>query len=266
VMREGSKSIPSMSLLLSSTFYFRFSVRCLAANPALEGERHSMLETRLNISSLLLTASLLVFLAAQGVEAQSGRRAPKAASPSAPAPTPQPEPAPAQVKTPVEPQVSLLVLSDISLNVYTSIPSPERLQRWVAKRLRDASALAVAEGESVSRKEAINRAKSAKDGFVIFLQFDQIGFNTTLPGSARPNYDDMRITYSILSPVTGKTSSSGVVYLNQRSSIIGIGRGQGIPVCYPGVSRDDYILIQASLDVASRIMSALSVSAPPPCS
>jgi hypothetical protein len=122
------------------------------------------------------------------------------------------------------------------------------------------------EGESVSRKDAINRAKAAKDGFIIFLQFDQIGFDTTMPGSARPNYDDMRINYSIISPVTGKTKSAGVVYLNQRSSIIGIGRGQGVPTCYPVVSRDDYILLQASLEVASRIMNALSVSAPPACS
>lgn len=221
--------------------------------------------TRLNTSSLLVVASLLVFLAAGSIEAQSGRRAPKPASPSVPAPTPQPEP-PAQPKTPAQPQIPLLVLSNISHDMYMSIVSPERIQRWVAKRLRDASALAVAEGESVSRKEAINRAKAAKEGFIIFLQIDQMGFYTTLPGTARPNYDDMRINYSIFSPVTGKAKSSGVVYLNQRSSIIGIGRGQGLPVCYPGVSRDDYMLIEASLEVASRIMNALSVSAAPPCS
>lgn len=221
---------------------------------------------RLNTSSLLVVASLLLFLAAGSLQAQSGRRAPKPISPAPPAPTPQPETTPAQPKTPAQPPISVLVLSDISQNIYMSIPSPERMSRWVTKRLSDASALGVVEGESVSRKEAVNRAKASKDGFVIFLQFDQIGFNTTMPGSARPNYEDMRINYSILSPVTGKTKSSGVVYLNPRSSIIGIGRGQGIPVCYPVVSRDDYILVQASLEVASRIMNALSVTAPPACS
>ncbi|HYO92241.1 MAG TPA: hypothetical protein VEQ40_11420 [Pyrinomonadaceae bacterium] len=223
-----------------------------------------MRRTRLETSWLLVVASLLLFLTAHTVHGQSGRRAAKPASPSVPAPTPQPEPT-AQPKTPTQPQISLLILSDISQYINFSILSPERITRWVGKRLRDASALAVAEGDSASRKDAINRAKAAKDGFIIFLQIDQMGYFTTTPGSARPNYDDMRINYYVLEPVTGKTKSSGVVYMKDRSSIIGIGRG-GLPVCYPGVSRDDYILIQASLEVASRIMSALNVSAGPPCS
>lgn len=225
-----------------------------------------MLDARLNTSWLLIAASLLLFLAAGSLQAQSGRRAPKPISPAPPQPTPQPQPPPAQAKTPVQPQTSVVVLGDISQNIYMSVPSPERISRWVAKRLRDASALAVAEGDSVSRKEAVDRAKASKDGFVVFLQFDQIGFNTTMPGSARPNYDDMRINYTILSPVTGKTKSSGVVYLTSRSSIIGIGRGQGIPICYPVVTRDDFILVEASLEVAGRIMNALGVTAPPACS
>jgi hypothetical protein len=223
-----------------------------------------MRRKRLETSWLLVVASLLLFLTAGGVRAQSGRRAAKPASPSVPAPTPQPE-RPAQPKTPTQPQISLLILSDISQNINFSIVSPERIARWVGKRLRDAAALAVVEGESVSRKDAINRAKAAKEGFIIFLQIDQMGYFTSAPGSARPNFDDMRINYYVLEPVTGKAKNSGVVYMKDRTSIIGIGRG-GLPVCYPGVSRDDYILIQASLEVASRIMNALSVSAGPPCS
>lgn len=231
-----------------------------------------MRRTRPCTLSLLVFASLLVFLAAQNTEAQSGRRAPKAASPSAPATpaaTPQPEPSPlATTKKPSQPQISLLLLNNITQDIYLAIPSPERMQRWVAQRLRDASALAVMEGESVSRKDAINRAKAAKEGFIIFLQFDRIGLNTTMPGSARPNYEDMRINYSVLSPQTGKAKTSGVVYLSQSTniSVIGIGRGRSIPVCYPGASRDDYILIQACLEVAGRIMSALNVVAQPACS
>ena len=226
-----------------------------------------MRRRRIKVASVLVVASLLLFGAVRCAEAQSGRRgAPKAASPSAPAPTPEPEPTQAaQAKTPAQPQISLLILSNISSDIYLSIPSPERMQAWVAKRLRDASALAVAEGESVSRKEAINRAKAAKEGFIIYLQFDQLGIASTAPG-ARPNLDDMRISYSILAPETGKAKASGVVYLNERSTLVGIGRGRNVPVCYPGVSADDYKLIQASIEVAARIMSALSVSAPPVCS
>lgn len=215
---------------------------------------------------LPVIAFLLLFLMTDVAEAQSGRRAAKPASPSAPAPAPQPEPS-AQPKKPAQPEISLLILSDISQNINFSIASPERIARWVGKRLRDASALSVAEGDSTSRKEATNRAKAAKEGFIIFLQLDQLGYFTSAPGSARPNYEDMRINYYILEPVTGKAKSSGVVYMRDRGGIIGvIGRGQGLPVCYPGINRDDYILIQASLEVASRIMNALNVSAGPPCS
>src|SRR4051812_18317965 len=130
------------------------------------------------VQTVLVVASLLVFVAGHAAKAQSGRRAPKVTSPSAPAPTPTPETeqaTPAQAKTPAQPQISLLILSNISSDIYLSIPAPDRIQRWVAKRLRDASALAVAEGESVSRKEAIDRAKAAKEGFIIYLQFDQLG-------------------------------------------------------------------------------------------
>jgi hypothetical protein len=228
-----------------------------------------MRRRRIKPVSVLVVASLLVFVAVRCAEAQSGRRAPKPASPSAPAPTPTPEPElarPAQAKTPAQPQISLRILSNIASDIYLSIPAPERMQEWVAKRLRDASALSVTGGEMVSRKEAVNRAKAAKEGFIIFLQFDQIGYYSTTPGSARPNFDDMRINYSVLAPETGKARASGVVYLNDRSTLVGIGRGRNIPVCYPGVSADDYRLIQASLEVAARIMSALGVSAPPVCS
>ncbi|HKS28263.1 MAG TPA: hypothetical protein VJS44_10605 [Pyrinomonadaceae bacterium] len=224
-----------------------------------------MLLIKLRSSGLLVVASLLLLLAADGIQAQSGRRAPKPVSPSVPAPTPQPEPA--KTKAPTEPQISLLILSDISQNINFAIASPERITRWVGKRLRDASALSVNEGDSSSRKDAINRAKALKEGFVVFLQIDQMGYYTTTPGSARPSYDDMRINYYLYAPVTGKAQSSGVVYMKDSRGIIGgIGRGQGLPVCYPGISRDDYILIQASLEVASRIMNALNVTASAPCS
>jgi hypothetical protein len=226
-----------------------------------------MRRRRIKMASVLVVASLLVFVGCRVAEAQSGRRAPKATSPSPTvAPTPEPEQAqPARAKTPAQPQIPLLILGNISSDISFSIPAPERMQEWVAKRLRDSSALAVSGGEMVSRKEAINRAKAAKEGFIIYLQFDQLGISTT-PGGARPNFDDMRINYSVLAPETGKAKASGVVYLNERSTLVGIGRGRNIPVCYPGVSADDYKLIQASLEVAARIMSALGVSAPPVCS
>jgi hypothetical protein len=221
---------------------------------------------RLETLSLLAVAFLLVFLAA--AQAQSGRRNPKGSVSPTPQPTPeQTEPAPpAQAKTPAQPQISLLVLSDISQSLYLSVPFPEKVQTWVAKRLRDSSALAVMEGESANRSEAIKRAKASKDTFIIFIRIDESGNSPAVSRTGRASLDDVSISYSVLAPVTGKAQSSGVVYMNQGSSIIGIGRGRTLPVCYPGVRGNDLLLLQASLEVASRIMSALNVPSPPLCS
>ena len=226
-----------------------------------------MRRTRLNTSSLLVFASLLLFLSAHGAaQAQSGRRLPKGSGTAIPAATPaETEQAPpAQPKTPAQPQVSLLIVSDISQSLYFAIPLPERIQTWVAKRLRDSSALAVMEGERANRSEAIKRAKASKDTIVIFLRVDESSA-TLIARPGRPTIDGMSIGYFVIAPVTGKTQSSGVVYVNQNTSTIGIGRGRTVPLCYPGVRGNDLLLLEASLEVASRIMSALNVPAPPVC-
>jgi hypothetical protein len=226
-----------------------------------------MRRTRPFPSSLLIFASLLLFLSVQGAAlAQSGRRAPKGSGTATPAPTPTQteQTPPVQAKAPAQPQISLLVVSDISQTLYLAIPFPERVQTWVAKRLRDSSALAVMEGERANRSEAIKRAKASTDTFVIFLRVDES--NATLiarPG--RPNVGGISIGYFIIAPVTGKTQSSGVVYVNERSTSIGIGRGRSVPLCFPGVRGNDLLLLEASLEVASRIISALDVPAPPLC-
>lgn len=218
-----------------------------------------MRRVRFDTSSLLLVASLLLLFAAGGaLEAQSGRRLPKG---SAPAPTPEPTPEKLQTaKTPPQPQIYVLVLSDVSQSLYMSVPYPERAPEWVAKRLSDATALAVTGGGRSGRKEAINKAKASKEGFVVFLQVEDSGLRPT--GSN--NLDEVRISYYIYAPVTGKTQSSGEVYLSQRGNI-GIGRVRTLPACYPVTSNADYALLQASLETASRIMSALNVAEPPLC-
>jgi hypothetical protein len=222
---------------------------------------------RVKSSSLPAVAFLLVFLMAQGaVEAQSGRRNPKG-SPSPPAPPTQTEQAPPtpQARIPAQPQIPLLVLIDVSQNLYFAIPLPERVQTWVANRLRESSALSVMEGDGANRSEAIKRAKASKETFVIFLQLEESAASPVISRQGRPNLDDVRIGYTIFAPVTGKAQSSGVFYMNQESSIIGIGRGRTLPVCYPGVRGNDLLLLKGSLEVASRIMSALNVTAPPVC-
>lgn len=224
-----------------------------------------MRRIRLNASSLPVIAFFLILLLISTAQAQSGRRLPKGSSPQ-PEPPAEPEKKPAQPQTPLQPQMHVLVVSDISMSLNFSVPFPERVQQWVAQRLRDSSALEVAVGDRANRSEAVKRAKASTEGFVIFLQVEESGFSPAMSRTGRSNLEDVTISYSVLSPVTGKSKSSGVVYLNQRSTI-GIGRGRTGPLCYPGVRGNEYTLLIASLEVADRIMNALNVAAPSaPCS
>jgi hypothetical protein len=224
---------------------------------------------RLNSSSFLLFASLLMFLAVPcATQAQSGRRTATGKGSATPAPSPAPTatPPPAQAGPPIRPQHSLLVLSDISQNLYFSVPFPERVQTWVTKRLRESPVLEVASGDRANRSEAIKRAKASAGSFVLFIRLDETGSSPAMTGTRGANLDDVSISYSLFSPVTGKAKSSGVVYLSQRNTIIGGGPGSTLPLCYPNVRGTDYILLQASLEIASRIMAALNIPETPLCS
>lgn len=210
---------------------------------------------------LPLAVSLLIILAGGSALAQSGRRQKEVPSP-APSPeaekpqaTPAPKPAP-------QPQISLLVVTDISQSLYLSVPFPEKVQTWVTQRLRDSAALSVAAGESSNRSEAVKRAKASKETFVLFIKVDQMNSGVS---AGRTNTDDVSISFSVFAPETGKSKYSGTVYLNERGGLARIGRVRRVPVCYPGVRGDELLLLEASLEVASRVMSSLGVTAPPIC-
>jgi hypothetical protein len=219
-------------------------------------------------SSFLPFTALLILLAVPcAAQAQSGRRAATGKGSATPAPSPAPPVTPpaAPARPPVKPQHSLLVLSDVSQNLYFSIPYPERVQGWVTKRLRESPALEVAAGDRANRSEAIKRAKASAEGFVLFLRLDESGSSPAMTRTGGANLDDVSISYALFSPVTGKAKSSGVVYLNQRNTIFGGGPGSTMPLCYPNVRGTDYILLQASLEIASRIMAALNIPETPLC-
>lgn len=220
-----------------------------------------MLRLRANSSSLLVMAAFMLLLLAYGAApAQSGRRLPKGSAPPVPQATPQEQTR--QTKTPAQPQISLLIMGNIEQSVHLLVPLPDRVLSWVTKRLRDAPALSPMEGDRANRSEAIKRAKATKDGFIIYLKVDETGYSPMIPGTRRLSWDNVSISYSVLAPDSGKALSSGVVYLGQVKSM---GRVGNLPLCYPGVRGNDLLLLQASLEVAERIMSALNVPAPPDC-
>ena len=58
---------------------------------------------------------------------------------------------------------------------------------------------------------------------------------------------------------------TGVVYLNYRQSILDLGRIRTEATCYPNVRGNEYVLLQASLEVARRIMKKFDLPVPPVC-
>ena len=210
---------------------------------------------------------LLVILAAHVAQAQSGRRADKrGASPPVPVSVETPAPAKPQPKKPTEPQTSLLVVLDMAQSLDMAFHFPERIQTWIAKRLSDSSALAVTEGGKDNRKEAITRAKNSTDTFVIWVQLEEGYYSVDQRSdSSRPNMENFRINYAIYTPVTGKAKDSGVVYLNYRQSIVDLGRIRNEATCYPNVRGNEYVLLQASLEVARRIINKFDLPIPPVC-
>lgn len=219
----------------------------------------------LNSLRLTVAASLLLLLVASGSAlAQSGRRNQK--EPPSPSPTPSPAPQPvAQPKATPQPRISVLVAADISQSLYLSIPFPEKVQMWVTQRLRDSAALEVAEGGNLNRAEAVKRAKASKETFVVFVKVDQMNNSASAARAGRANMDDISISFTIFAPTTGKSQFSGTVYLSERGGLARVGRIRKAPLCYPGVRGDELLLLEASLEVASRVMGSFSVSAPPLC-
>lgn len=219
-------------------------------------------------SSLSIVAFLLLFLVAGAAQAQSGRRAPKGSTPQ-PSPTEQPAqpgPQPTASKLPAQPLIHLVVIGYFSQTLNLSFPFPEKVQRWVTKRLRDGAGLEVMDGGNATRADAIKRAKRETENLVVWVELDEATFDpqTTSTGSRR--YERFHINYYIYSPVTGKSRTSGVVYLGRNRPTATIGGINRVPTCYPDVGgQDDYMLLMASLEVGDRIMSALSVPIPSVC-
>lgn len=226
-----------------------------------------MRRTFLNASSLISLLLLLLSFCA-GVQAQSGRRTTKAGSAQAPpVQPPQPQPTPAAENPPAQPQIQLIVVGDSPQSLYLSFAFPEKMQRWVIKRLRESGALAVTDGGNGNRPTAVKRAKGETEAFVIWVELNEDVFNPQInETTGRRNFERFQINYHIISPVTGKFKSSGVVQMRDSGPNISIGRSPMPPVCYPDVrDRADYRLLVASLEVADRIMSKLNVPLPPIC-
>jgi hypothetical protein len=209
---------------------------------------------------------LLLLLAVSGVSyAQAGRRVqppkndppvPKAAEPPAIVKKEQPEAA----------KVSLLVGSYTPPMRQLPMGAEDLLQGAVVQRLRDSKSLQLGVEESMTRGEAVKRAKSETDSYILWLELknDRMDFDPI--GSRNIRTEDLYIQYLVLEPKTGKAKEQGNVHLRPTSSgRIGIGRG--LPRCYPQPRYSvEFAVIEAGIETAERVFRAFSLTPPPICS
>jgi len=201
-------------------------------------------------SSILLRSLAVVFAIVctlsclSATAAQSGRRAPK--SKPVAVSTPEPTPVPATSADRSKPLFRLVVgierydsFSSVSLYTYSAVlqncshrlEEPEWITVEVAQR-------------SMSRGDAVGRAKAEKDSYVVWLRIREDTMSSSRPGSANNAY----IEYAVFSPGTAKILVSGSSYP---------GRGNANVILGPTTSGidGDYYLNKAARDTADRIIA-----------
>lgn len=207
----------------------------------------------------------LIFCAAFAAVPQSGRRSPPVKSPS-PVETPAPPPAPkpkADEKPSLKPEISLSIVSNIPESMRLQLVFPERVTGWVTERLRGSPLLEVASGGEGRMKEAQAMAKNSEGRFIVLLELEENPFAVPRAGGTRATAGEVWINFTVLEPGTGKIKQKGrsdlkPELLNRRGSVI-----NDRNLCYPNLTREDYLLLEASQEAAERIMAGFNLPIPP---
>jgi hypothetical protein len=202
-----------------------------------------ILRTLVVICAVIISANLAV--------GQSGRRVPKKPDPpSNPRLEPQP---PVKAAEPEIPKIPLLLVfggSSVTSDLFLNRVAVESCE----KRLKDSSALAVRTGKEMNRGQASDYAKSMNQ-HVASLEVEQERAGLS---PSRVGLDDISIRYYVFTPGTGKTKSSGRVYLRPPRT------GVGLPLPAPrSPVVIQYAVEEAGREAAERIINALGLALPP---
>jgi hypothetical protein len=176
--------------------------------------------------------------------AQSGRREPKS-KPVVATPTPEPEPTPTASSELPQPLFRLIVgiekydsFSSVSLSTFSSV------MRNCTARLDEPNWIKVEAAQaSMSRGDALKRAKAEKDSYVVWLHVREDQMSSNQPGTANNAY----IEYAVFSPITAKVLISGGTYPRKGNANVVMGPTSGID--------GDYNLNKAARDTADKIIA-----------
>ena len=191
---------------------------------------------------------LVIALCVWTVHAQSGRKHVKPA-PAAAVPTPTPEPTPTPKKADKESDL-LFVIGANRNDSFAMLPFTyyDAVVRGCADRLRTGSSAAVdVTNDSVSRGEAIERAKAEPKSYVVLL-------NLKFDNMSRQS-DELILEYIVFAPTTAKIVTQGHSYMTpNRAGPVIVGPSTRGPTS--GIYREQ-LLRQAGEDAGNRILKAL---------
>ncbi len=189
---------------------------------------------------------LVMALVAVTAHAQSGRRQVKPV-PAAPVPTPTPEPTPIPKETEKKPELLFYVAVDRS-DSFANFPLSyyDAVLRGCADRLRQGSSGSVeVSQQTVSRGDAIKKAKSDSEGYVVFL-------NVKYEAMAR-TADEIVVEFVVFMPGTAKILTSGNSYISgTRAGPVVVGPGR------TGLYREQ-LLLRAGEEIANRVLKKLNL-------
>jgi hypothetical protein len=211
-------------------------------------------ENSIGYAAIGSAVCLLIVLTALTTFAQSGRRGSK--SPPVSVPTPE-APLPEKKPKANEPPQLNLILGISRGDVFANIPPYyyDSVLESCARRLEDSRAVHLeVEPHEMMRSDAVKRAKSEKEAFVVWLELRSDAYSQ----SSGTNLDQIYVGYAVFEPVTGKTATQGQAYQSAY-------RKGGIPL--PGGRNSTMVaegrLRAAAEEAAERILKGLHIALPP---
>lgn len=189
---------------------------------------------------------LVMALCLLSAHAQSGRKHAKT-EPAAPVPTPTPEPTPTPKKAEQDSGLSFTVGADQS-DAFSNIPLSyyAAAVQGCVDRLRARSGSVDFSNRSLSRGDAIKKAKSETVSYVVLL--------TLKLAPAAQTADDLVVEFIVFAPGTGKIVTSGNSYTKgTRSGPVVVGTGR---TSTSGLYLEKLIEL-AGEDAGNRIIKAL---------
>jgi hypothetical protein len=183
---------------------------------------------------------------------QSGRRVQK--STPVPVATPEPTPSPKPAAEKPKPAINFIIgmarydgFRQIPLYAYAGV------LRSLEDRLTDDKSVKVetVHGD-MNRSDAINRAKSEKEAYVVWVQLRP----DTMGDDDNADLSNLYVGYSVYAPATAKLVTQGKTYPPVR-------RNKSIILPKSGSVYGDDLLNQAAREAAERILAALKIPGRP---